>query len=87
MSRPIVQRKGKTITRYSIASQRECSRIFVTSAYSIQDFCPAAPLSSCGNYSNGTILDGGTPSSTAICILDGGTPSQTSSIILVGGSP
>ena len=84
MSRPIVQKKGKTITRYSVASQRDCSRVFVISAYSIQDFCPRA---SCGNYSNGTILDGGSPTTTSLCILDGGTPTQVSNIILVGGSP
>ena len=87
MSRPIVQKKGKTITRYSTASQRDCSRVFVTSAYSIQDFCPAAPVSSCGNYPNNTVLDGGSPLTTSACILDGGTPTQTSTIILYGGSP
>ena len=85
MSRPIVQKKGKTITRYSVASQRDCSRMFVISAYSIQDFCPSS--SSCGNYSNNTVLDGGFPNTTSACILDGGTPTQTSNIILVGGTP
>lgn len=88
MSRPIIQKKGKTITRYSTASQRDCSRVFVMTAYSIQDFCPSAPpVSSCGNYSNNTVLDGGSPNTTSACILDGGTPFQTSSIILDGGSP
>lgn len=84
MSRPVIQKKGKTIIRYSTTSQRECSRIFDISSYSIGTYCTAP---GCGNYSNGTILDGGTPSSTANCILDGGNPYQTSSIILVGGSP
>lgn len=84
MSRPIVQKKGKTITRYSTASQRDCSRVFVISAYSIQTFCPP---SSCGNYSNNSVLDGGSPNSTSACILDGGSTTQTSNIILVGGSP
>lgn len=82
MSRPIVQKKGKTITRYSTASQRDCSRVFVISAYSIQDFCPP---SSCGNYSNNSVIDGGSPNSTSACILDGGSPFDEGSPILDGG--
>lgn len=84
MSRPVIQKKGKTITRYSTASQRDCSRVFNITSYSIGIYCPFVP--SCGNYSNNTVLDGGSPSTVGTCILDGGNPSQTSTVILVGGN-
>ena len=85
MSRPIIQTKGKTITRYSTASQRDCSRVFVTRAYSIQNFCPPTIPSSCGNYSDNTVLDGGSPNNTSECILDGGSPFDQGRPILDGG--
>jgi hypothetical protein len=85
MSRPIIQKKGKTITRYSTASQRDCSRVFVISAYSIQDFCPPAIPATCGNYSDNTVLDGGSPNNTSECILDGGSPFDQGRPILDGG--
>lgn len=85
MSRPIIQKKGKTITRYSTASQRDCSRIFVTSAYSIGVYCPPAIEPICGIYSNNTLLDGGDPDTISSCILDGGSPFDQGSPILDGG--
>ena len=85
MSRPIVQKKGKTITRYSTTSQRECSRVFMPYAYSLSIYCLTP--SSCGNYSANTVLDGGSPNTTSACILDGGNTTQTSTNILVGGGP
>ena len=85
MSRPNIQKKGKTIIRYSTASQRECSRTFVTSAYSIGVYCPPAIEPICGIYSSNTVLDGGDPYTISACILDGGSPFDQGSPILDGG--
>jgi len=79
--RPVIQKKGKTITRYSVVSKRECNRFFTPLPP------PLPPPALCGDYSNYTVLDGGLPNTTAVCILDGGYPTQTSNIILIGGSP
>ena len=73
--RVVIQKKLKMITRYDVVSKREYGCF------------PIVTPPTCGNYSNNTILDGGSPNSTSTCILDGGNPFQTSNIILVGGSP
>ena len=74
--RVVIQKKLKTITRYDTVSKKEYGC-----------FPTVIPEPTCGNYSNNTILDGGSPNTTSTCILDGGNPNQTSNIILVGGSP
>jgi len=73
----VIQKKGKTITRYSVVSKRECNRFFTPLP---------PPAAICGNYSNYTVLDGGLPNTTANCILDGGSPSPNTYPILDGGS-
>ena len=86
MSRPVIQKKAKTVVKYDVVSKRTaCPPQYTFLSNSISVYCPIRL--GCGSYLNNTILDGGFPDTTSTCILNGGNPTQTSDIILVGGSP
>ena len=84
MSRVMVMKKTKTITRYDNKSGRTCPPKVLILSLSYRNCCSSAP---CPPITTNTLLDGGQPNTNSKCIVDGGNPTTQGGSVFDGGNP
>lgn len=86
MSRVMVMKKTKTITRYDNVSGRTCPPTVLILSLSYQRYCnPPPPL--CPAITPNMVLDGGLPNTNSGCVFNGGSPSDAGDLVFDGGNP